>query len=272
MPTRRAFVALAAVAAAFASPVLAIGSVVDVELLDRGSNERLSTYQHRGAAWVAGRPGSRYAVRMRNRSGGRVLVVLSIDGVNAVTGETAAVGQAGYVLAPYQSTEITGWRKSQTEAAAFYFTALPDSYAARTDRPDNVGVIGVAVFRERVREIAERPLESPRRSLDRAEPGPGQSADRGRAAESAAAASPESKAAGALRDERLGTGHGEREYAPTTQTTFERASERADEIVRLRYDSYDNLLAAGVIARPRPGPVTPEPFPGFVPDPKRSAG
>src|SRR6185295_2747740 len=56
--------------------------------------------------------------------------------------------------------EITGWRKSYSEAAAFYFTALPDSYAARTDRPDNVGVIGAAVFRERVVPPVARPYET----------------------------------------------------------------------------------------------------------------
>ena len=48
------------------------------------------------------------------------------------------------------------------EVAAFYFTQLPDSYAARTDRPDNVGVIGVAVFREyqppRPAVLARHPL------------------------------------------------------------------------------------------------------------------
>ncbi len=110
-----------------------------------------SLTNHRGASYIAGRPGNRYAVRLTNRSGARVLVVLSVDGVNAISGETAATGQQGYVLAPHASAEITGWRKSWQEAAAFYFTALPDSYAARTGRPDNVGVIGAAVFRERVR-------------------------------------------------------------------------------------------------------------------------
>ena len=268
MPTRRAFVTLAATAAAAfaAPPVFALGGIVDVELVDRTQNETLQTWPHRGSQWVAGRPGSRYAVRLRNRTGARVLVVLSIDGVNAVTGETAAVGQAGYVLAPWQSSEITGWRKSLTEAAAFYFTALPDSYAARTDRPDNVGVIGVAVFHEKRRE-----LELSRRSLDAAtESRLAQNADRagGSPAESAApSAAGEAKARAPMRDERLGTGHGEREYAPTTQTTFERASERPNEVVRLRYDSYENLLASGVI-RPRRTQPVPEPFPVFVPDPK----
>jgi hypothetical protein len=66
--------------------------------------------------------------------------------------------------------------------------------------------------------------------------------------------------------EKLGTGHGEREYSPTTQTTFERASSQPAEIVQVRYDSYANLVAAGVIGRPQP-PALPQPFPGFVPDP-----
>ena len=67
--------------------------------------------------------------------------------------------------------------------------------------------------------------------------------------------------------EKLGTGHGEREYSPTTQTTFERASSQPNEIVQMRYDSYANLLAAGVIGRPQP-PAAPQPFPGFAPDPR----
>src|SRR5689334_3517875 len=155
MPTRRAlltFVAAAAAAACTSPPAAAVGSIVDVQIVDRARGETLATWRHRGGTWVAGRPGDRYAVRLTNRSGARVLVVLSVDGVNAVSGETAAVGQTGYVLAPYQTADITGWRKSHSEAAAFYFTALPDSYAARTGRPDNVGVIGVAAFRERVAE------------------------------------------------------------------------------------------------------------------------
>jgi hypothetical protein len=270
MPSRRRFITLAAVAAAttFTAPAFALGTLVDVELVDRGRGETLSVWSHRGTAWVAGRPGSRYAVRLSNRSGARVLVVLSIDGVNAVSGETAATGQTGYVLAPYQTTEITGWRKSLTEAAAFYFTALPDSYAARTDRPDHVGVIGAAVFRERV----ARPQLHSRNDTDA-----GGAAGRLREAESAApraAAAPapmeQGKSAGLARDERLdrlGTGHGEREYAPTAQTTFERAGEQPNELVRIRYDSHDRLVALGVI-RPRRAPLTPDPFPAFVPDPK----
>jgi hypothetical protein len=100
-----------------------------------------------------------------------------------------------------------------------------------------------------------RPLSPPAAESRAAE----SEASRDRAAGSgsggAVAQAPSAKSAAPSRDERLGTGHGEREYAPTTQTTFERASERPAEIVRLRYDSVENLLASGVIPRPwrRPG-------------------
>ena len=37
---------------------------------------------------------------MTNRTGARVLTVLSVDGVNAITGQTASPNQSGYVLEP----------------------------------------------------------------------------------------------------------------------------------------------------------------------------
>jgi hypothetical protein len=282
MPTRRALLTLLAAATATACsapPARAVGSVVDVQIVDRARGETLSTWRSRGSTWVAGRPGDRYAVRLTNRSPGRVLVVLSVDGVNAVSGETAAVGQTGYVLAPYQTAEITGWRKSYSEAAAFYFTALPDSYAARTARPDNVGVIGAAVFRERVPEPPMGSWSQPAPPLAKDGGANGRfesERQKSEAADSAAPAAPAQEPSAsrraqselATRDEkRLGTGHGEREYSPTTQTAFERASSQPAEIVQVRYDSYQNLLASGVIPRPRPIPRQPDAFPSFVPDP-----
>ncbi|MEP6740660.1 MAG: hypothetical protein ABJA61_09795 [Caldimonas sp.] len=283
MSTRRALLTLLAAAAASActSPsAFAVGSVVDVQVVDRARGDTLSTYRYRGASYIAGRPGDRYAVRLTNRSGGRVLVVLSVDGVNAISGETASVGQTGYVLAPYQSADITGWRKSYSEAAAFYFTALPDSYAARTDRPDNVGVIGAAVFRERVPEPVRGWLEqAPSVGRDRAANGAAEPERRAQAqgsgaADAATAAAPMPSPSSRVereslaKAEKLGTGHGEREYSPLSQTAFERATSSPAEVVQVRYDSYANLVASGIIARPRPPmPRVPDAFPGFAPDP-----
>src|SRR5208282_5525302 len=95
------------------------------------------------------RPGAKYAIEVHNRLGERLLAVTSVDGVNVLSGATAAFDQAGYVFAPGERYEITGWRKSDAEVAAFTFTESPNSYAERTGRPANVGVIGVALFRER---------------------------------------------------------------------------------------------------------------------------
>jgi hypothetical protein len=229
---------------------LATGRLADVGIVDRDSGAVLATHFYRGEYWVAGRPGARYAVRIASRTGERLLAVTAVDGVNAITGDTAAFGQTGYVFAPWQAYDIAGWRKSDAEVAAFFFTAAPASYAASTGRPFNVGVIGVALFRERQPE----PLPAPA-AANRAE----RSAD----------ASTEQRAASSL-----GTGHGEREYSRVQRTDFERRSSQPDEVIRIRYDSVDNLVAMGVIRRSSPGTTAPEPFPDsplarYVPDPPR---
>jgi hypothetical protein len=284
MVKRRILFAVAAAAAlgGCSAPTVraAAGQLVDVQIVGRARNGVLPEYRHRGTAYVAGRPGDRYAVRLTNRTGARVLVVLSVDGVNAVSGETASTGQTGYVLSPWQSADITGWRKSDAEAAAFYFTALPDSYAARTDRPHNVGVIGVAVFRERVPPPRPVPFEPVPYSGARHDGAARQESERradnagaesksaeGSVASPAAAPGPmrERDAAALARTDKLGTGHGEREYAPIARTAFERATSQPAEIVQVRYDSHANLVASGVIA---PRRALPDPFPGYVPDPR----
>ena len=226
------------------------------EVLDRDTGLSLPAYAYRGERWVAGTPGHRYALRLRNLSGERVLAVVSVDGVNVVTGASAATSQAGYVLAPYESAEITGWRKSMSDVAAFVFTAVPDSYAARTGRAENVGVLGLAVFAER-QPPPQPPAVQARRKAAARDAASGALAE---ASPPAPAAQPTERAAENSRQE-LGTGHGAREYAPTRYTAFERASAEPAHVVALRYDSLERLLALGVIARPQPFPLS------FVPDP-----
>ena len=71
----------------------------------------------------------------------------------------------------------------------------------------------------------------------------------------------EKRAAGAIaKDERLGTGHGAREYSHIDTTTFERATSWPAEQVAIYYDSYRNLVAQGIIERPI-ARQDPQPFP-----------
>jgi hypothetical protein len=126
--------------------VLALGKLADLQIYDRTEGRRPQVWWHEGRAYVAGRPGNEYQVALRNPGGREVLAVVSVDGVNVITGETANPSQSGYVVAPGRALEVRGWRKNLAETAAFYFTSLPNSYAARTARPEHVGVIGVALF------------------------------------------------------------------------------------------------------------------------------
>lgn len=237
-------------------PAAAVAGLVDLQIVSRASGETLLIHRHAGQAWIAGSPGERYSVRLVNRTGQRLLAVLSVDGINAVTGETASPAQSGYVLAPYAVADISGWRKSLKEIAQFYFTALPDSYAARTDRPDHVGVIGVAVFRERARlQPAPRLEKRPSTAA------PAASAE---ARDAASETAPQR----AKRDaERIGTGHGEREDSPTEYTSFIRADDQPAQTLTLRYDTRAALIARGVIRLPPER--EPDPFPArFVLDPR----
>jgi hypothetical protein len=229
-----------------------------VDIYDRNAGRALETYRHRGQRYVVGTPGNEYAVRVRNCTAVRVLAVVSVDGVNVVTGETASTDQAGYVIEPGGYVNIQGWRKDLDRTAAFYFSDPSDSYASRTGRPDDLGVIGVALFREK--DYA--PYLS---REDSSLPAP---ANAGPSAQEATA-SRDQKAAAPGMESSIGTGHGRREYSPVERVEFERASDRPDQRVVIRYDRRENLVAMGVLPR-SPRWHDPDPFPaalGFVPDP-----
>lgn len=265
------------------------GTFADLQIVNRATGQALPVYAHGGKLYVAGQPGQRYSVQVSNRTRGRVLAVISVDGVNVISGETASSEQSGYVLSPRQSYDVAGWRKSSDEVASFYFTALPDSYAARTGRPGNVGVIGVAVFREwSPPRPRPQPVPSPSFENSRSAPhgdslGESASAADGTAkAEAPAApglrqdslASQESDRASAQRRspqrDRLGTGHGEREHSAISYTDFRKATNHPSETLVIHYDRYENLVARG-IAPGLPRVADPEPFPGgmrFAPDPR----
>ena len=303
--TLSALTAISALLSIASLPAQAIGRLADVTIVDRDTGATLPVHYAKGQYWVAGRPGARYAVNVRNRMGERVLAVPSVDGVNVLSGETASWEQGGYVFSGYERYQITGWRKSDSEIAAFEFSNADNSYAGRTGRPANVGVIGVALFREKqalppppppyeyptpqqrektksgarnseIREPANSARGEP--SADMAAPAPAAPANaramESESRESTAASGKLSKAAPgemAMRTPKLGTAHGQRETSVVTQTTFLRLQGEPNEIINIRYDSRENLVAAGVIrelTRPRlPHAFPQSDAPSYVPDP-----
>jgi len=236
----------------------------DVSVIDRTTGSTLPVYWFKGQRWVAGEPGHRYAIRVTNSAPGRRLAVISVDGINALSGTPAGWNQGGYVLQSGESYDILGWRKSQERVADFVFTDPGSSYASQSGRPANIGVIGLALFREKVAvpQVSE---------AWRAEPS-------NRAAAAPEASGQQQDMAGATAQRRmapaapsLGTGHGEQESSTVSLTEFERARQSPDVVVTIRYERPERLVAMGIM----PGRTEPNAFPqsaglGFVPDPPQT--
>lgn len=272
----------------------AVPTSVELSVVDRETGAPLPFWRRDGRPFVAGDPGHRYGLRVVNHTSGRVLLVLSVDGINVFSGETAGYDQRGYVLDAYERYDVDGWRKSTSEIAAFTFAALSGSYAARTGRPGDVGVIGMAVFRERVapppmlQDVAPQAPVRGRRAARRPQadvppppplplPPTPKPVPQSEAPPSPVLAPPTEAASGAARtsarapDEKLGTAHGAREWSPITMVAFERATPFPQLVRRIEYDTAAHLLARGVTP-PYPVGRPPRPFPlqpggGFVPDP-----
>ncbi|BDG01252.1 hypothetical protein [Anaeromyxobacter oryzae] len=238
--------------------VAARGGPYTVDLVDEGGAV-LPTFEHRGRTYVLGSLGRRYLVRVRNGTPRRVEVVVSVDGRDVLDGRPAALERRGYVVEPWGEVTVDGYRLSLDAVAAFRFSSVPRSYAARKGDARDVGVIGVAVFRERTPPPIAAPYPRPYEEDERAPYDGDPSASRARpgaaAPEARSDAVPAQPAPGATAnaERRRGTArpglgtefaeeHGSRAY----RVTFQRESARPAQVVTLRYDDRDGLLALGV--------------------------
>jgi hypothetical protein len=276
MQRRICLLAIAAATAGLAvtGQAVAVGALANLAIIDRKTGAELTPHFYRGEYWVAGAPGGTYAIEIRNRTGERLLAVTSVDGVNVISGATAGWDQTGYVFDPGQGYEITGWRKSDSQVAAFTFVDSLNSYAQRTGRPANVGVIGVALFRERPpSQLYDAPPTVAPNDAPEPSPVPDEAPRPPPSARNEAATEGASKPRALEQPARkLGTGHGERETSYVTNTAFLRMQSEPNEVIRIRYDSFENLVAMGVIRRPHRVAATANPFPAsaqqeYVPDP-----
>ncbi|HEY3666438.1 MAG TPA: hypothetical protein VGL19_10580 [Polyangiaceae bacterium] len=240
----------------------------------------LPTFAKDGRTFVLGEPGVRYNIRVRNEAAQRVEAVVSVDGRDAVSGEPGDyVNERGYVIAPYGSVLVEGFRRSLEEVAAFRFTSPGDSYSSRMGTPQNVGVIGVAFFPERARPkapVIRRPLPRPaplpydyygyNRGGQGASAAPGEPGKSASASPAAPSAAPREggdserrrdAAKGSSDDfdsssvNNLGTEYGEIHESVVSSVPFERASATHPAwLGTLRYDDADGLTARGIDLSP----------------------
>jgi len=245
-------------------------SQVSLEVLG-ADGAPLPSFERRGQTYVMGEYGARYTLRVVNRTAGRVEAVVTVDGRDVVNGALGSYSNRGYVLDPYESVNIEGFRRSESEVATFRFTTPGDSYAGRVGSAANVGVIGLAAFTERPRpqprpaRVAE---EAPAARLEAVEAeasaAPASAAPAGAALDGLGAGpAPEARAKAGARapspQSDLGTRYGEARASQVEEVVFRRASDSPALVRAVQYDSEEGLRRRGVL--PPPPPEGPSAFP-----------
>jgi hypothetical protein len=266
--------------------------------VENAHGERLRTFYHRGQSFALGAMGQRYQVRVVNHTGGRIEAVVSVDGRDVLTGRPGDFrNQRGYLVEAYGEVVIEGFRQSLSDVAAFRFTSPSDSYSSRMGSPENVGIIGLAVFDERAHEPIAMPAPvddyayygdaegAPAPSSAPATSGAAGSARADKAAParasaeasaSAPSAEVNSSGSGGERRSRIGTQYGETRRSQVQEVAFERAAPNSPRFVMsVRYDDRAGLVARGIVvdvARPRPAaPPSAFPLSRFAPPPPETA-
>lgn len=120
--------------------------------------------------YLKGVKGERYELSYRNYSNKTYEIVATVDGLDVINGSAGSLNNSGYVLGPYSTLTIEGFRKNSNEVAAFRFSAASDAYAANTPAGSvrNTGVIGTAVF-----ELNAPKVTQPRPTVNQPQAFPG---------------------------------------------------------------------------------------------------
>jgi hypothetical protein len=251
-----------------------VSAPIAIQIVDQYGQD-LPTYQHRAKTYVMGEYGERYQIKVTNLYGNRIEAVVTVDGRDVINGQSGAFHHRGYVINAYQSVLIDGFRQSQDQVATFRFSSPSNSYSSKMGSPQNVGVIGVAVFEENQPPVVYYPTQTAKAPIEEQEeyaelddgasgaeddapptsqPSSVQGGGRGDSTHtelSAAPTRPSNRMAKMRRTEsaksNLGTQYGESRYSASQKTTFERRTEQPSTVVSLYYDNYAGLVAKGVI-------------------------
>jgi hypothetical protein len=222
-------------------PVAAItDDALSVEVLVNG--QPLREIAARGATYIEAVKHAEYSLRLRNRTGARMAVALSVDGLNTIDAKTGSAASASkWVLDPWQTLTVEGWQVGPDAARKFFFTSEDKSYGAWLGKTDNLGVIEAVAYREVV-----PPPRRPVYQRDR-----GQSSGKGSAESAAPRAAGKAAPAPAesLDSDLAATGIGRRIGNRVTRVHLDLESHPATHL-RLRYEYRQQLVDLGVLPSP----------------------
>jgi hypothetical protein len=241
---------------------------LQIEVTD-AQQTQLPSYHHQGKFYILGRHHQRYMIKVTNTTSQRYEVVLTVDGRDVINGQPGAYRHRGYVIDPYETIDVEGFRRSSTEVATFRFTTPGDSYASRMGSRQNIGVIGAAVFAERSRiRVPHRRFKPSARlrkssgalsgQYDAEDVAPSRGGGLGSASHSMSAKKSSRRRS---HQSEIGTQYGERRHSATQETTFVRTSSHPFARLMITYDSERGLRRRGVIYHTPAPPSSPRPFP-----------
>lgn len=123
----------------------------NVEVFNKRTGRQLASTNYQSNRYIVVENediGDPFFIRVSNFTTRRAVAIVSVDGCSVLTGQDASKHDSGYILERHEHYDIQGWRRGLDNVAEFLFTGLENSYAALTERPSNVGVIGVYFFEE----------------------------------------------------------------------------------------------------------------------------
>jgi hypothetical protein len=245
------------------------GRLVDVRILE---DDRPAPLYSRGWSFNPARryfeafEGGHYAVELHNLTNRRVAIVMSVDGLNVLNGERSSLSSTEpmYVLGPWDTAVIRGWRTSLNEVQQFIFVNEQVSYAARVGKANgDMGWVRVATFEEQPRPTVYYDKTQMRDGDGSSRPDAkderAQNAPRSSEAPEPArkeAAAPQLQGGASDQLGRLdanesvpGTGWGERRNDRVERTEFTPCANFTDQLI-FRYEYASGLRALGIFTRP----------------------
>lgn len=221
------------------SAAAVIGDAVEVSILtDSGRELPFYTVKSRHnlkKVYAEAVKGDYYRIIVRNKLNRRVGVVVAVDGRNIISGQKSWLmnREKMYIIDAYSTNEYSGWRSAQNKVNRFYFTDVPDSYAAAFRDKSAMGVIAVAVYPEIQR--CKPPMYFSHQTTNKEK--------KAESRDMAAAPSALSKSQ-AL--ESAGTGYGHEEYSPSYRVEFE-PERKAVESILIKYEWHKTLCKMNII-------------------------
>ena len=196
------------------------------DLADRSQRGKLRAY-------LEAERGRNYAIRVHNHTGGRIGLVIAVDGRNIISGLKSHLStkEPMYVLGPHEQATYDGWRTSDTNVHRFIFTDATNSYADAWGDRSAMGVIVVTAFREVPRVRPQRRSGGREMAPSASTPGESRSEKSMQSADAAEAA---------------GTGFGESYNSPSVRVHF-KPQRHAFAKQFLKYEWRETLVRLGVI-------------------------